>query len=119
MIHIKRGRNTHQNQSLELFYKKIFLNKKFRKIHRKTTMLKFLFNNVAELQTSNFVKKKLQRKFFPVIIVQFLGKHIWKNICKRLLLTHTTFWNSGSTEVEKKKQSILKNYPKNEYLIKE
>ena len=41
-------------------------------IHRKTPELDSLFNKVRSLQTSNFVKKWLQRRCFPENVVNFL-----------------------------------------------
>ena len=40
----------------------------------------------ADIQTRNFIKKRLQHRFFPVNIVKFLRPPILKNICERLLL---------------------------------
>ena len=45
---------------------------KFRNIHRKTPALESLFNKVAGLKDSNFIKKKLQRRCFPVDIAKHL-----------------------------------------------
>ena len=47
---------------------KIFLN-----IHRKTPVLKSLFNKVAGILACNFIKKKLQQRCFPVNIAKFVG----------------------------------------------
>ena len=40
---------------------------------KKTSVLKFLFNKVAGLKASNFIKKRLQRSCFPVKFAKFLG----------------------------------------------
>ena len=69
-------------------------------------MLEFLFNKAAELQTQNFVKKELQCRFLPVIIVQFLRKSILKNICERLLLTHTFFGILAQMKLRKKTKAF-------------
>ena len=37
----------------------------FRKIHRKTPALESIFNKVAGLQSSNFLKEKLYLRYFP------------------------------------------------------
>ena len=44
------------------------------------------FNEVAGLQTCNFIKKRLQYRYFPVNFVKFLGTPILKNIYELLLL---------------------------------
>ena len=41
-----------------------------------------LFKKVADLQASNFVKKRLLHRFFPVSIAKFLKTPILKNNCK-------------------------------------
>ena len=57
---------------------------KFRSIQRSTHVLEFHFN--VSLQACNFIKKTLQRRYFPVNITKFLTTPILENICKRLLL---------------------------------
>ena len=47
---------------------------KFCKLHRNTLVLKFLFHRVADLQAYNFIKKRLQHKYFPVDFTKFLRK---------------------------------------------
>ena len=49
-------------------------------IHWKTPVLEPLFNKIAGLKTSNFIKKRLQHRWFPVNIVKFLRTPILKNI---------------------------------------
>ena len=51
-----------------------------------TPVLESLLNKAADLQVCNFIKKKLQHRYFPVIIAKFLRIPILKNICERLLL---------------------------------
>ena len=50
--------------------KELFL--KIRNVHRKTPVLESHFNNVADLQPCSFIKKRLQRRYFPVNIAKFL-----------------------------------------------
>ena len=45
---------------------------KFHNIHGKRPVLKSLFNKVTGLKVSDFVKKRLQRRCFPVNIAKFL-----------------------------------------------
>ena len=52
-------------------------------------MLESLFNKVAGLQASNFIKKRPQQRYFLVNITKSLRTPILKNICERLLLH---FW---------------------------
>ena len=58
----------------------------YRNIHRKTPVLKSLFNKVAGLKACNFIKKRLQRRCFPANIAKFLRTAILKNINKRMPL---------------------------------
>ena len=51
---------------------KISVLKNFAIFTWKTPVLESLFNNVAGLQTCNFIKKRLQRRCFSVNIVKFL-----------------------------------------------
>ena len=48
-------------------------------IHRKTPVLESLFNKVARLEAYKFMKKRLQRRCFPVNIANFLSKFYLKN----------------------------------------
>ena len=60
-----------QKQPLKLLCKKRCF-KKFYKFHRKTIVLKSIFNRVAYLQGCSFIKKRLQHRCFPVEFTQFL-----------------------------------------------
>ena len=51
-----------------------------------TPVLESLFNNAADLQVCDFIKKRLQQRCFPVIIAKFLRTPILKNIWEGLLL---------------------------------
>ena len=42
-------------------------------------------NKVADLKASNFIKKRLQRRCFPVKLAKFLRTLILKNILEQLL----------------------------------
>ena len=55
---------------------------KYSNIYRKTPVLDSLFNKVLDLQTSNFIKKWLQHRCFPVNFANFLRtafsiEHLW------------------------------------------
>ena len=52
----------------------------------KKPMLESFFNKVSGLQACIFIKKRLQRKCFPVNIAKFLRTSILKYIFERLLL---------------------------------
>ena len=52
----------------------------------KTPVLGSRFNKVAGLQTSNFIKKRLQHRCFSVNTVKFSRMPILKDIYERLLL---------------------------------
>ena len=53
---------------------------KFRKFHRKTTVLESLFNKVAGLKACNFIEKGPQYRCSPVKFAKFLRTSILKNI---------------------------------------
>ena len=48
-------------------------------------MLESLFKNVAGLKACNFIKKRPERRYFPVNIAKLLILLNLKNICERLL----------------------------------
>ena len=56
-------------------------------LNRKTPVLESALNKVTGLQAWNFIKKRLQRRWFPVNIAKFLRTPILKNSYERLLLT--------------------------------
>ena len=60
-----------------------------------------LFNKVAGLQTSNFIKKRLQYRCFPVNFTKFLGTSI--NDC---------FWNSCTRLQQTTQQKLSPNIAK-------
>ena len=62
----------------------------FRNISRKTIVLESLFDKSACLKACNFIKKRLQHRYFPVNITKFLRAPILNNICERLLLECTS-----------------------------
>ena len=74
---------------LEYLQKQLFIgvfqsrcSKKFHNIHRKTPVLKSLFDKVAGLTAHNFNKKRLLHRCFPVNIAKFLRtglfiEHFW------------------------------------------
>ena len=64
-----------QKQLPDVFCKKI-CSEKFRKFHGKPSILRSLFNKVADLQTWTFIKKRLQHRCFLVNIVKFLRTSI-------------------------------------------
>ena len=49
-------------------------------------MVESLFNKATRIQASNFIKKRLHRRYFPAKFTKFLRTHILKNNCERLLL---------------------------------
>ena len=54
-------------------------------------MLQSLFHKVTGLQPSNFIKERLQRRYFPENIAKFLTTPFLKNICERMLLLIVIF----------------------------
>ena len=74
----------HAEAALEVFYRKAVL--------KNFAVLRFIFNKVAGLQASNFIKKRLQHRFFfSMNIAQFFRKPILKNICEWQLLFMVIF----------------------------
>ena len=51
-------------------------------------MWESLFNIVTDLQTCNYMKKKVPTQVFSCEYYEFLRKFILKNICNRLLLNY-------------------------------
>ena len=73
-----------QKHPPEVFCEKGAL-KNFANFRGKHLCWKLLFNKVAGLKTCSFIKKRLQRKCFPLKFAKFLRAPIVKNICERLL----------------------------------
>ena len=59
----------------------------------KTPVLQSLFNKVASLQACNFIKKRLQRKCFPVKLAKFQKHLFWRSSANDCfyLLPHILF----------------------------
>ena len=73
-----------QKQRPEVFYKKkVFL--KISQILQENTCVGASFNNFADLQACNFIKKIFQQCFL-MKFAKLLRTPIFKNICERLLL---------------------------------
>ena len=66
-------------------------------IHRKTPVLESLFNKVASLEAYKLMKKRLQRRCFPVNIADFLSKFYLKNTTGGCFCT----WNSPGIRLYK------------------
>ena len=52
------------------------------------------FDKNAGLQSSNFIKKRLQYRIFSVNIAKFLRTPVLKNICERLFQSFPTWTNN-------------------------
>ena len=73
-------------------------------------MLESLFNKVADLQTCNVIKKRLQYRCFPVHITKSFRAAILKVICERLLLPLELFCKDfGDISYENVSFSILED----------
>ena len=75
--------NITKKDSIAVDFKLILQNIWEELFNRKTT--EDAIRGVLSLQTSNYIKKTLLQKCFPVNIAKFLGTHFLKNICERLL----------------------------------
>ena len=62
---------TYWSSRPEVFYKKRF-SYKFRKIHRKITVLEPLFNKVKDLRSETSLKKRLQHRCYPANFTKLL-----------------------------------------------
>ena len=62
-------------------------------------MLESVFSKVADLLACNFIKKRLQHRFFLANIVKFLSISILKSICERLLLTGLYIWRNRKLNI--------------------
>ena len=71
------------------FVKKVFL-KNFANFAGKHLWWS-LFLTKSQTQGCNFIKKRLQHRWFPVKFVEFSRTPIFKNICERLLLGFNNF----------------------------
>ena len=71
-LHLKGILITIARSSRSQMYFKIGALKRFHNIHRKTPVLESLFNNVAGLQSYDFIKKRLKHRCFPINIAKFL-----------------------------------------------
>ena len=67
----------------------------FCNIHKKTLVLESLFNEVAGLNACNFIKKRLQHKFFPVNIAKFFRTAILvEHLCWLLMYMSSVYTSS-------------------------
>ena len=73
-------RSNHQRSSM----KKLFL--KISQCSLENTCVGVFLYKIAGLKACNFIKKRLQHRYFSVNIAKFLRITILKNICERLLL---------------------------------
>ena len=83
-----------KKQPPEVFFKKA-APKNFSILTGKRVMLDSLFNQAADLQVYNFIKKRFQHKCFSRNFAKFLKMSILKKVCERLLL-HNTELNFSS-----------------------
>ena len=84
----------------QVFYRKAVL-KNFAIFTEKPLCWSLFLHKNTGLQSWNFIKKRLQRRFFPVNIAKFLRTTVLKNICERLFerfATTNITSNIGSEE---------------------
>ena len=77
----------------EVFYKKS-CSKNFCNIHRKTPVVDSLFNKVTGLKACNWIKKRLQLRYFPVNI-EILKKTYFEEYLRILLLRDNSKWREN------------------------
>ena len=78
------SKNTFKSSPSQTFFK-IGALKKFRNIHRKTPVLESLFNKFAGLKASNFIKKRLQYRCFPLNTAKSLRAAFFIELLRWLL----------------------------------
>ena len=66
-------------------------------------MLESLFNEVADLKSCNFFKKKLKRRCFPEKFPEFLRKPVLKNRFMYIGIIGFTVENTGGIDFFKSK----------------
>ena len=71
-----------------------------------------LFFNVASHQACNFIKKKLQNRYFLVNIEKFIRTPILKNICKQLHFCKIFVRTFFRSELNKKLLKLFKTEQK-------
>ena len=84
LIKLQAGNLELSRKALKMLCKTGY-SQKFSKFHRKKTLLESLFNKVAVLRASNFIKED----FDAGVFFRNLRTIILKNICERLLLNFT------------------------------
>ena len=92
-----------------VFYKKVIL-KNFTMFTEKPLCCSLFLNKNTGLQSWNFIKKRLQHRFFPVNIARFLRTPFFKSICERLFERFPTWANNitGNTGIEENISSKAK-----------
>ena len=71
-------------------------------------MLKSIFINIVDLKGCNFIKKRLQHRWFPVKFAKFLAAPILKNICEKLLQANAPFLISENIRKSEVFLAVLK-----------
>ena len=79
----------------QVFYTKVII-KNFAIFTEKQLRWSLFLNKNAGLQSWNFIKKRLQHRFFPVNIMKILRTPALENICERLFERFPT-WASNIT----------------------
>ena len=82
----------------QMFFKVIVL----KKFSNESCCVRVFINKVAGPQNSNFIKKRLQHRFFPVKFAKFLRTSCFTDHLQRLLLTVSGF--QPATLLKKKLQ---------------
>ena len=98
------------NCKISIIYHQIKISKRCNEqVFNKTAVLKnfaiftekhlrwsLFLNKNAGRHSSNFIKKRLQRRFFPVVVAKFLRTLVLENMCERLFERFPT-WASNIT----------------------
>ena len=76
----------YRSSNLQIFFK-IGVLKNFAKFYKKTPVLMFFFNKVADLKTHKFIKKRLQHKSHEKETTEAV---VWRYSSKKVFLTYAS-----------------------------
>ena len=105
---------THRSSHRRCFIKRLFL--RILQCSHESTCLGVSFNKAAGLKTSNFIKKRLQHRCFPVSIAKFLRTTVLKSSCERLLLKLQLAIGYNSTKINPA-WNLKFHYPADNYIF--
>ena len=91
---------------------KIIVLKKFLQISQESTCVAVFSNKVAGPQNSNFIKKRLQHRFFPVKFANFLRTPCFRDHLQRLLVADSGFQSATLLKERHRQRYFSVNFVK-------